>query len=390
MRRVAWPVDTTHVSHERGRSLAQRARWVGASAVTMIVFAAFPALLYAAALPVYGDDLGFDLRHSYLPAADHVLNGESPFPPLTDTESLERYAYVYPPLLAFIASPLTLVSGDAASVIGVVLFMALLAATLWLLSVRDWRVYGAVLLWAPTFNAIQNLNVSLPLAFGLAAVWRLRNRGTEGGLVFGVLVAVKLFLWPLAAWLLAARRVRATFVAAGLVPVLVFAPWAAIGFDGLGDYRALLERFTELNENDSYAVSAAVAALGAPQSVGRGVAIVAFLALLAAAVVVGRRGDDRRSFTYALAAALVLPPILWQHYLMLLIVPLALSRPRLSLAWLLPTVLWIAPQTENGAWWQTLLVPGVAAALVAVCVVPSDWTRGLVGMRPLARRAAVG
>ncbi len=45
---------------------------------------------------------------------------------------------------------------------------------------------------------------------------------------------------------------------------------------------------------------------------------------------------DRRSFTFALAAALALTPVVWNHYLLLLIVPVAIARPRLSGLWLLP------------------------------------------------------
>ena len=49
---------------------------------------------------------------------------------------------------------------------------------------------------------------------------------------------------------------------------------------------------------------------------------------------------DRRSLTLVLAAALVLTPIVWQHYLALLIAPIALARPRLSPLWALPLAAW--------------------------------------------------
>jgi hypothetical protein len=370
------------------RSLSQRASWVAGNGLVALVLVVLPILVYLVALPSYGDDAGFDLRQSYLPAAERVLDGESPFPSLDDVAALERYAYVYPPLLAFLASPLTLVGGDAASAVGVTLFLALLAATLWITGVRDWRCYGVVLLWAPTFNAVQNLNVSLPLAFGVAALWCLRRRARAAGLVLGLLVAVKLFLWPLIGWLVAVRRPRAALVAAVVAPLLVLGSWAAIGFDGLAGYRDLLARFTELNETDSYAVSGALAALGAPELAGRAVAVAVTALLLALGVRFGRRGDELRAFTAFLAAALALPPILWQHYLLVLLVPLAVSRPRLSAAWLLPLVLWLAPQTANGDWWQTLLVPAVAVALVVTALVPGDARRRVATTRDRAPAAA--
>ena len=50
---------------------------------------------------------------------------------------------------------------------------------------------------------------------------------------------------------------------------------------------------------------------------------------------------DRRSLTLVLGAALVLSPIVWFHYLLLLFVPIALARPRLSALWLVPLPLWV-------------------------------------------------
>ena len=47
-----------------------------------------------------------------------------------------------------------------------------------------------------------------------------------------------------------------------------------------------------------------------------------------------------RSFTLALAAALVLSPIVWLDYFALAAVPLALARPRLSVVWFLPLATW--------------------------------------------------
>ena len=47
-----------------------------------------------------------------------------------------------------------------------------------------------------------------------------------------------------------------------------------------------------------------------------------------------------RSFTLALAAALVLSPIVWLDYFAVALVPLAIVRPRLSLVWFLPLATW--------------------------------------------------
>ena len=47
-----------------------------------------------------------------------------------------------------------------------------------------------------------------------------------------------------------------------------------------------------------------------------------------------------RSFALAIAAALVLSPIVWLDYFALAALPLALARPRLSAIWFLPIATW--------------------------------------------------
>jgi hypothetical protein len=92
---------------------------------------------------------------------------------------------------------------------------------------------------------------------------------------------------------------------------------------------------------------------------------------------VAGRGDDVGSLALALAAALVLTPIVWQHYLLILVVPLAVARPKLSPVWLVPIVLWLAPTNGNGAWYQTVLVGAVAATMVAAVLWPAPSARWL-------------
>ena len=81
---------------------------------------------------------------------------------------------------------------------------------------------------------------------------------------------------------------------------------------------------------------------------------------------------DRRSFTLALAAALTLTPVVWNHYLLLLFVPVAIARPRLSGLWALPFAAnclyvfdWYGPKPSG-------LAPRLAiAAIVVVTIVLS-------------------
>ena len=79
----------------------------------------------------------------------------------------------------------------------------------------------------------------------------------------------------------------------------------------------------------------------------------------------GRRGFDERSLALALAAALALSPIVWLHYFVLLLVPIALARRTFGPIWLIPALFWITPFEENfGADWR--IAAGIAIAALAV------------------------
>jgi hypothetical protein len=86
--------------------------------------------------------------------------------------------------------------------------------------------------------------------------------------------------------------------------------------------------------------------------------------LVAACLLLGRRGDDERAFVVGVAAVLAISPVVWLHYLVLLAVPLAIARPRFSPVWLLPIVLWVSPRSENGDAALEAFVPFLVTAVV--------------------------
>jgi hypothetical protein len=315
----------------------------------------------------------YDLRVAFLPAAHAVIHGNSPLPSPSDASVGHQAAYVYPPFVAFLTTPLAVLPVSIAVAIGVVASFAAVPALLYVAGVRDIRCYGVAIAWGPTLNAIQNVNISLPIAFGLALAWRFRSSQRLSGVLLGCMVAAKLFVWPLLAWPLARARRTTVGVAVAAGAVLALGSWAAVGFDGLTTYPKLLRMLTSYEETQSYSVSGALRVIGLGVTPSRGVALLLTLALLAACITFGRRGDEPRAFAAAILAALASTPILWQHYLMLLLVALAVCRPYLSFAWFVPLTLWIAPTVGNGAVWQTLLVPIAAAVVGASCLVrPRD------------------
>ena len=273
---------------------------------------------------------------------------------------------MYPPQLAVVLLPLTKLPIDLVALIVTAGMLAMLWLTLRILGIRDVRCYAAALLWMPVASGVLLANVSIPLALALAVTWRYRTRVREPALALGLAVSAKLLLWPMLVWTVATRRVRTTLWAVAVGASVTFVAWAAIGFDGLGGYLDLLQRLSDIQSQNSYSIVGMASTLGLSEGVGQGLTVVLGGALLVACVLLARRGDEPRSFTCAVAATLALSPIVWLHYLVLLLVPLAIARPRFSIIWLLPVLLWTSPRPGYAEGFQTFLPALVAVILVTV------------------------
>jgi hypothetical protein len=278
---------------------------------------------------------GHDLS-VFLGAASQLTHGASPYTYRGDQ------TFAYPPLLGFLVSPLNHVSATSAAVVWTVLSLAAIALSLWLLGVRDWRCYAVTAVY-PTLRSSVDLGTIGPfLLLGVAVAWRWRNAVVRPAVGLGAAIAAKLFLWPTLAWPLLLRRGRAVATAIAFALVLVFVPWAAVGFGGLGHYPSLLSRLSHHEASSSYSVIALGVRAHLPESVALAASIVVGALLLAAAAWVARnktissRERDVGVLTLAIAAALALSPIVWMHYFLLLLVPIALVRPRLTLLWFVP------------------------------------------------------
>jgi len=326
----------------------------------------FVAVLWTSAFIVFSLGAGllaWDVRFAYLPAAEAVLHGDSPYPALDDPILEDQKGYVYPPQLAVALAPLAPLPVDLVALAVTAAMLAMLWLTLRLLDVRDVRCYAAAVLWMPVASGLLLANVSIPLALALAVTWRYRQSVRGPALALGLAVAAKFLLWPLLVWTAATKRIRAT-VAAILVGLSVtLVAWAAIGFKGLGGYPDLVRRLSDIQSENSYSIVGIASTLGLDGAVGNALTVLVGGAALVACVVLARRGDELRSFTCAVAATLALSPIVWLHYLVLLLVPLAISRPRFSLVWLLPILLWTSPRPGYAEGVQTFL-PAIAAIVM--------------------------
>jgi hypothetical protein len=315
-------------------------RRIGPIAGLGVLPVAFLAFYLGAAIAAH--QVGVDYRLSFWPAGDAVLHGRSPYPPLDLRVLRHGEAYVYPPLVAIAVAPLSLLPAMAATVLVTAATALAIAGAVWVVGVRDWRCYGALCLLEPVLSCIQTAAITGFLALAIALAWRRRATGWTAPVLVAVVVAAKLFLFPLLVWVAVVRGLRSAAATAAGAAALVLAPWLC-GFPGLSSYRQLLSLLTDVEGDRTMTPRAIAHALGAGWTLAGAIALGVAGALAVAAVVLARRPDGQRAaLLLTLLAALAASPIVWVHYLVLLLVPIAIARPRISWLWAAPALVWLA------------------------------------------------
>ena len=339
----------------------------------------FAAIVFCGVLPAlavvtlfvaaaHEDAVGTDFRQFY-DAANAILDRNTPYPQ-DGSQAIWGGPYPYPPLIAELAAPFTVLSLQTAGLLVMGLLVACAAGTLYVLGIRDWRCYGVALVWPPVLSAVQTGNVTLVFALAAALAWKYRDRGLPSALAVGAMLAVKFFVWPLLVFFAATRRALTAFLAAVFGCALLLTSWAAIGFDGLAEYPSRLRKLERHFGEDSYTAYIVGLDLGLPSAVARLAWLALGAALLLGIVLAARRGHEVQAFILSIAAALALTPIVWLHYFALLVVVVALARPRLGVLWFLPLGMILTPGSGHPAPVETALTLAVAAATIALAL----WT----------------
>lgn len=359
---------SARVAQRAGRSAGLGAH----DAVEHALFGLLPILITGlVAFRMYADgNAAVDFQHSFWVAGWRTLHGLDPYA-WTRLQISGGASFPYPSPVALLLAPFALLSSVSASI--PVTAACVIAAPLCLriLGVRDWRVYGAVALWAPVVLAWQTANFTLPLAVGTALLWRWREREWVAAVLVACLVSIKPIMAPLWVWLLLSGRWRTAALGAVIGIVLNVVSWTVLGWHELGAWLHLLSLQGSLRDSTGYSLIALAKHLGLAHQVGV-VLMVGFgcgLAVTAGISLRARR--ELRAFGATVLLTIVISPQIDAHYFALLLVPLALRRPRLSWLWLAPVVLWACPATSAGLWqivlWWALLGLLARELLTARC-----------------------
>lgn len=295
------------------------------------------------------DGRGEDFRFQYWLAGWRTLHGISPYAGLHAPVDA-ALAFPYPASTALFFVPFALLHRASSEDLYTAFCLCAPALSLWTLGVRDWRLYGLVMLLAPVVSGWQTANLTLLLGLGMAMLWRFRDRQILASAIAAVLVSLKPFMWPLVLWLLVTRRWRSTVYTVLGVAVIQIASWSVLGFDQIRRFLRVTFSVTHTFRGWGYGIASSAMHLGAGSEVATVAAVIVSVGLVVALLFQMRRNSDSTALVLAVTLALCASPIVWGHYFALLIIPLAVLRPRLSPIWVCLVPLWLCPLTNPDRW----------------------------------------
>ncbi|HUZ84259.1 MAG TPA: glycosyltransferase 87 family protein [Gaiellales bacterium] len=334
-------------------------RWLAGGVIRFLIV---PALLASGlvlawiAVTVHTGNLLYDFKGGLWDAGVAILHGHNPYRAgfLAHQAALMRAGHValgettqhpfsvpvYPAAANVAVVPLSMAPLWLAGALYTVASIGAMLGGIWLLGARDRRCLALVAISWPFVYGLYLGTVGPLLVLGAGVAWRWRERLWPPALALASIIALKIFPWPLACWLWITGRRRAFVVAVAACAALTLGAWAAIGFHGLMQYAAMLSNVSFLQEGRADSVVTGLLVAGFSPNAASAIAIVLAASLLALAWRVRRLpGGDGRAFGLAVIAALTGTPIVWEHYMVLIFIPIALHSPRWSRLWLVPALL---------------------------------------------------
>jgi hypothetical protein len=270
--------------------------------------------------------LGFDFL-AYHQAANRVLAGERLYDPAIQQTGGFGLFY-YPPPFVLVILPLapldptlatwTWVGLSAAAFLAGVAVMPVSSTIRWLI------VLLAGLSW-PLAYAFKLGQVG-PLLFLLFAIgWRWLDHPIAVGGSAAVGAIVKIQPGLVLAWALLTRRWVAVMM--GVVVLLVASVVATLLTGGPAvwtDYLTLLRNVSDpISTPHNFTPGAVAYQLGLPSGLAATVQLISSVAAVGLLVLTALRGSSAASYLVAVTASQLLSPVLWDHYAMLLLLPVA-------------------------------------------------------------------
>jgi hypothetical protein len=317
----------------------------------VIAVVAFVAVGGAVALAA-GPLLGYDFQ-AYVHAAQRLLAGERLYDPAISVAG--GFAiYLYPPPFALAFVPFALLPESVGVAVWTVLLGAAVVAAALVMPVRREIRWLIILLAAVDWPVLYSIKLGQvgPILLLLFAIgWRWMDK--PGVLAATILAGGVTKLQPLAlaGWALLTHRGRAAAYVLGGLVVLAVVSFVVLGPSTVGDYAALLVRVSApVTTPHNFTPGAITYQAGLSEAVASAVQLAVVALAVVASLVAIRVADDEASYLVVVVATQLVSPLLWDHYAILLLLPVA---------WLL----------QRGQWWAAILP--LATALPVLGIVPA-------------------
>lgn len=294
------------------------------------------------------DTLGYDFQ-AYVQAANRLLAGQPLYDPAVDVAG--GFAiFLYPPPFAVLMIPFTWLPAGSGPMVWTVVLAAAFAIGCALLPVRP-SVRWTVLLLAgicwPYLYSVKLGQVGPLLFLSFAAGWRWRDRPGPLGvaMAFGTIVKVQPAL--LFGWAVVTRRYRAAVIGIAVLAAAAVATTIVTGPGTWADYAAILGRVSApVTTPHNFTLGALLYGAGVELGLAT---VVQWLGVIVTVVVVlyaWWRADPVTSYVTTVVGSQLVSPLLWEHYAMLLLIPVALLLERGHWwAIALPLLPWLGPAT---------------------------------------------
>jgi hypothetical protein len=345
------------MSAARGRSDPGLVRLAAVS----VAFVAIVGIVYTATSRsgwIGGDDfLAYDA------AVQRLLAGRPLYDPTVPVFGAP-FAFFYPPPFVFLVLPFAALPADVARDVWTVgLVVASLAALLLMpvsRGVRTAVIALAAVSW-PLFFAIKLGQIGPVLLLLFVIGWRSLDRPAALGVAIALGGVAKIQPIVLAAWAWLTGRRRAASICIGTVAALALLATAWAGPGAWRDEVALLERVAAAGAKDDVGVGHLLLLLGLPVPIAFAANVAQFVVVVVLLLWATRRVTAEASYLAFVVGSQLLSAILWDHYALVLLAPIAWLLARgavwsaaIPLATSIP-LRWITPAaTYPIAFWITL------------------------------------
>ena len=327
-----------------------------------------------ATLAVAGDTLGYDYL-AYDAAGRRLLAGQ-PLYDMSFAASGGFGLFYYPPPFILAVLPFALLPAAIAPWAWIGALIITFAAGVALMPVArevKWLVALAAVIQWPFVYALKLGQVG-PLLFLLFVVgwrWLDRPEAVGGSAAAGAIAKIQPAL--VLVWAAVAGRWRAVVVGAAGIVAFAVAATVVTGIQAWFDFAELLRRVSDpITTEHNFTPGAVAWQMGVDRPVAAAIQLATTIGVVTWVIVAARRAPADVGYLSAVIGSQLISPVLWDHYIMLTLIPLA---------WLL----------ARRQWWA-MLAPILVSLPIFTLVPPIVYVAILVGalVAPWIVHARVG